>query len=62
MSLSTPVVCRSDPKEAERKKLAALITDSASKRQTVTGGQGPQIYVLDLQVGLHDMNFHGGVC
>jgi hypothetical protein len=44
--------CRSDSKEAERKKMAELLKAAAAARAAATGGQGPQMWVLDLQVGL----------
>jgi hypothetical protein len=44
------VHCRADPKEAERKKLAALLQRAAAARAIVTGGSGPQMWVLNLQV------------
>jgi hypothetical protein len=42
--------CRTDSKEAERKKMAELLKASAAARAAATGGQGPQMWVLDLQV------------
>lgn len=30
--------------------LASLIVEAAGRRQIATGGQGPQMYALDLQV------------
>jgi hypothetical protein len=44
--------CRSDSKEAERKKMAELLKAAAAARAAATGGQGPQMWVLDLQVRL----------
>lgn len=46
--------CRSDPKEAERVKLAQLIKEFAksygANARTAAGAPQPKIYVLDAQV------------
>ncbi|WIA15988.1 hypothetical protein OEZ85_012727 [Tetradesmus obliquus] len=44
-------VAETDSKEAERKKMAELLKAAAAARAAATGGQGPQIWVLDLQAG-----------
>lgn len=50
MLCRTVPCCRTDPKESERKKLADLLKAAAAKRAQDTNGQGPQLWVLDLQV------------
>lgn len=41
---------RRDSKEGERKKLAELMKEAAKQRASSTGGSGPQLWVLDVQV------------
>ncbi|KAF8059433.1 Sh3yl1 [Scenedesmus sp. PABB004] len=47
-------VSQGDAKEAERRKLAGLLHAAAAARAALTSGQGPQIWVLDLQAGPMD--------
>ncbi len=44
---------RNDSKEIERKKFVQLLRSYATQYASRTNGMGPQVWLLDLQVGVY---------